>query len=47
MACPYTEIQRNTGNPRPPGCVTPTGNPRGPGRAAWGGGQARTTDEAG
>ena len=47
MACPYTEILRNTGNPRPPGRVTPTGNPRGPGRAAWGGGQARSTDDAG
>jgi hypothetical protein len=25
----------------------PTGNPRGPGRADWGGGEARSTDEAG
>ena len=41
------EIRRNTGSPRRSGRVTPTGRPRGTGRAAWGGGQARSTEEAG
>ena len=44
-ACRKEEIERNTGSPA--GERDSTGNPRGTGRAGWGGGQARSTDEAG
>jgi hypothetical protein len=45
-ACLYMEIERNTGSPSG-GRRLPTENPRGTGRAVWGGGQARSTVEAG
>jgi hypothetical protein len=47
-ACLHMEIQRNTGKPQVVGaCDPPTGRPRGTGRAAWGGGEARSNVEAG
>ena len=39
--------QRNTGSPSGGGVGPPTGCPRGTGRAVWGDGEARSTDEAG
>ena len=45
-ACLHRENGRNTGNPSG-GTPVPTGHPRGIGRAVWGGGQARSTVEAG
>ena len=45
-ACWYQDIGRNTGDLRR-WVRDPTGRPRGTGRAGEGGGQARSTDEAG
>ncbi|HEV3437484.1 MAG TPA: hypothetical protein VG122_08995 [Gemmata sp.] len=38
---------RNTGSPKWWEDTLPTGRPRGTGRAIWGGGQVRSTEEAG
>jgi hypothetical protein len=46
MACLHRENGRNTGSPSG-GTRVPTGHPRGLGWAAWGGGQAPSTVEAG
>ena len=45
-ACLHREIDATREAPGGGG-VTPTGRPRGTGRAAWGGGEARSTVEAG
>ena len=46
-ACLREEIDRNTGNPDGEGAWPSTGPPRGTGRAGRGGGEARSSDEAG
>src|SRR5438128_3763474 len=45
-ACLHTETPRNTGDPGR-WVRDSTGRPRGTGRAAWGVGEAHSTDEAG
>jgi len=47
MACMKEGDRRNTGNPIAWSSVRPTGSPRGTGRARWGGGEARRTDDVG
>jgi len=47
MACVKEESTGNTGSPNGERSWLSTGTPWGAGRAVWGGGQARSTDEAG
>ena len=47
MACMEEEDRRNTGNPVTWSQERPTGHPRGTGRARQGGGEVRSSDEAG
>jgi len=46
-ACMKGEIGRNTGSLSGFRSVRETGTPRGSGRAVWGGGEARSSEEAG
>lgn len=47
MACRQMGTSRNTGSPSGDSQSGSTGNSREPGRAVWGDGEARSTDEAG
>ena len=46
-ACMKEGIRRNTGSPSGDSQSESTGNSREPGRAVWGGGEVRSTNEAG
>ena len=46
-ACMKEETRCNTGSPTGRDDLSQTGSPRGSGRAFWGGGEARSTVEAG
>ena len=46
-ACRQVGFRRNTGSPSGDSWSGSTGNSREPGRAVWGGGEARNTDDSG